>query len=95
MIQQVLFSCYKGIYKCKLVNSLPVDLWAFFHPAKTSIDLYRLNLEAQLNSEILLTLLKRFFLALSKFIIIIDGLSVIEIMSPTTSQIVYSLLSYS
>ena len=34
MIQQFLFSHYKGIHKYKLVNSLPVDAYAFIHPVK-------------------------------------------------------------
>ena len=29
-----LFSSYKEVYKCKLVNSPPVDLYAFIHPAE-------------------------------------------------------------
>ena len=29
-----LFSCYKGVYKCKLVNSISVDPNAFIHSAQ-------------------------------------------------------------
>ena len=49
MMKQFLFSCYKGIYKHKLVNSLPVDLSVFIHPAKilfTLSDLYEPSCEA-------------------------------------------------